>query len=1071
MIKLLVLLEALYLVNGQNTYPIPDVVYDHTFDGGALSTYWWSEEPRVEYVCYPEGIPDVSACPELTAQTKSEWLSAGQDYWGSESLVAWDRPCQPDGDDAGYEFRVMIEDFTPSDQDLNDPGNPPIASVSVGMGDPFAVGGICLWWAADGQLNCGGNDVWITGQPEYRVIPWERDVRTNVDGGTGFRELWTEPFYVRCTFKWGTGLLRCQLEEEDGTVMTLASDFGAYAGEDAIVEIDLGLYPDGSNAYSQIYFYNSFDGTFDSGAYPPDYYCQYCMVTFLATFTQVKITLMEETCNDNPTVVPCDEADVIDADCFNTCVEESGCVQIALDNSEDPQTFCEAVCGRSDEQFDALSEVDWPPGDESWQCDMNCGPDCDSCLYEETFGTCDCATSPDMCESYFQSVEAYCGIPCGDCPIDECPCQCNIPLNLCQDEEDEDCHCYDDCPDIINDCLELCGEVGEEGYDECVACCEDCPFDDTTTTTTTSTTTEAPSCDNCPYPEYCGECDCDTSEDNCESYQQCIENKCGFRCNECPEKPDCPEGCGCDGKVNYLKLRNNGESGHFKVKTKKNDHTLFEGYVNSGETFEVTCDVDVCDKWGTLGTEINFFYSESGDFKSWKCDCGSIHTSCSQPIWIGATYTVCGQEIEVIDGTSKNKDFCRADDETCDGDSGDHGHWAYSKNWNHGSRRLLTYGYHGKYNWWKGKDKDSSSHSHKWRDSEEDSNCPECVCDGKITYLKFKYTGYYCVDVEVRSTRKPSDKWARRLAEEGYELKDFFKMSHEKRLEVTRRLTGYGKTKDNDGILITQQRVCKWEMFEVNGAGLNIDKWDTLGTEIIVKVGSKVQQIHTSCSQDIYVGQEFPDINVKIVAGASRNNGPLCDSPTDKYGDCDEKDPSMAPTGSPSMSPTAPPNYPYECLPPCSQEYIECLTGCYGGEESAADGDHASDECLECCESARDFCRGIEPECEDLYYDPSESGTPQSTSQIFSGTSGALILTFVPLIIVGLIFAFVVKYWIRRRKDEAMQVQITRIEKYRQHEQQKRDSRDSIRYEEKRDSATLPPNVLENDDLSVVDEE
>jgi len=110
------------------------------------------------------------------------------------------------------------------------------------------------------------------------------------------------------------------------------------------------------------------------------------------------------------------------------------------------------------------------------------------------------------------------------------------------------------------------------------------------------------------------------------------------------------EDCGeCDGKITELTLQYNGASaGYVEVFTKgKDPKVLFAGDVNPGEEFSIVG----TDKHGTVGTEIHLFVDGELNTK--------IHTSCSQPIYIGMT----SGDFEITAGSSRNGgELCSMDE-------------------------------------------------------------------------------------------------------------------------------------------------------------------------------------------------------------------------------------------------------------------------------------------------------------------------------------------------------------------------------------------------------------------------
>jgi len=113
-----------------------------------------------------------------------------------------------------------------------------------------------------------------------------------------------------------------------------------------------------------------------------------------------------------------------------------------------------------------------------------------------------------------------------------------------------------------------------------------------------------------------------------------------------------PEECGeCDGKVTTLTFRNDGDDKHYTITDKKDENTLFEGDVLSGESFTV----NGFDDKGTLGTEINI----NGE---------GLHTSCSDPIFIGMEVG----DLIITYGASRNGGkLCEDGEQPCDSSSSD----------------------------------------------------------------------------------------------------------------------------------------------------------------------------------------------------------------------------------------------------------------------------------------------------------------------------------------------------------------------------------------------------------------
>jgi len=114
--------------------------------------------------------------------------------------------------------------------------------------------------------------------------------------------------------------------------------------------------------------------------------------------------------------------------------------------------------------------------------------------------------------------------------------------------------------------------------------------------------------------------------------------------------PDGGGDCGeCDGKITNLTLKYTGDSaGYVEVYTKgKDPQILFAGDVNPGDQFSIVGN----DKHGTVGTEISLYVDNELNTK--------IHTSCSQPIYIGMT----SGDFEITAGSSRNGGkLCEMDD-------------------------------------------------------------------------------------------------------------------------------------------------------------------------------------------------------------------------------------------------------------------------------------------------------------------------------------------------------------------------------------------------------------------------
>ena len=114
--------------------------------------------------------------------------------------------------------------------------------------------------------------------------------------------------------------------------------------------------------------------------------------------------------------------------------------------------------------------------------------------------------------------------------------------------------------------------------------------------------------------------------------------------------------CGpCDGKVNWLVLKYLGSVSDARIEVAQKDGTLvFVGVVQPGETFEFFG----ADRNGTLGTET--YLKVNGALNT------SIHTSCSQPIYVGMVKG----NFEIVVGSSLEGGLLAAADGTCDGSGG-----------------------------------------------------------------------------------------------------------------------------------------------------------------------------------------------------------------------------------------------------------------------------------------------------------------------------------------------------------------------------------------------------------------
>ncbi|WP_372641326.1 hypothetical protein [Ancylomarina sp.] len=123
--------------------------------------------------------------------------------------------------------------------------------------------------------------------------------------------------------------------------------------------------------------------------------------------------------------------------------------------------------------------------------------------------------------------------------------------------------------------------------------------------------------------------------------------------NNCEENRD----CACDGKATQLTLRYDGDSGaQITVEQKKDNVVVFDEFVDAGEEFSFVG----TDKKGTLGTEITIKVDGLVNAK--------IHTSCSQPLYIGLVKG----DFTIVDGYSRNGgQLCEKDPPTDDNGCGD----------------------------------------------------------------------------------------------------------------------------------------------------------------------------------------------------------------------------------------------------------------------------------------------------------------------------------------------------------------------------------------------------------------
>jgi hypothetical protein len=997
-VSLIVLL--LSIVNSQ---VIPGVDFTNplvnTFPAGQLSTeLGLDSEPRVNWAC----VIDADLCPIITGDELAAYIAAGQEEFGAETYLAWERPCQPIEDiGSSFQVRVAVDNFQPSDdEDAFDTIN--LASLTIGLGGILPS---VLWHAAEGKVASefiAEADI-IAAIGASNLFTWDRDIRVDpvdwVDLNVA-NELvapaWTERIIIEMGYYWATSTVYMKLLDGDLNQLT------RYDGTDASWELDTSaLFPPGIFNY----------------AYDPN--CEYCLYVVAQSFTAMEIEVLEEACNcpdfdPDCTIDTCEPSDVADEDCWSTCKSETSC-------EFDADVSCLDVC----------SDLDGPYG-----CPLNCEPDCAECAYDNCrempgsngFGQCtanECTFDADTgeiipgnenCANIIACQQENCyGNTCNTCGSTPTPtCNCNIPL----------CSCDGDCPDYEEDCITLCEEDPE-----CIECCENAGDD----------------CENPPTDDD-GSTDDDSTDDD-STDDDGVE--------------ECPEGCGCDGKVNYLRLRNNDdESHHFKITEKKGYVTIFSGDVDSNGEFDVSCDGMNCDNQNTLGTQINIYV----DMKL----CGSIHTSCSQPIWIGQLVDLCNGEveIEIVAGSSRNTDtLCNSD--SCDGSDDGKGGWKNDDNKDTGSHKWTGWKSSGDtqtYNYNHDSTKSLNSKmvvpqaktgsvqyngGHTNKDSGSGSNdesssvdCPDCICDGKVKKLTFKYKGSSCVDITIKSNKESSHRRMIDMSQFDPKVAELITNFQSKiHNNNNRKLLTYGHkgrynkgSKWNDGITFYSKRVCPWETFTIDGSGKVCDKYDTLGDEITVVLGDgRTVKIRTNCDDDIWIGEEFLDGDLVIIGGESKNNGQLCTSKTDGYGNCDanpdeETDTTVEEEFVPSTTtpqPTEPEEPFLECLPPCTQDYVACLELCYG--EEYGDANSASEDCLDCCQDAKDFCEGIEPVCDPYYWTESANARLSNSNSMFSGTSGAVVLTIVPILIVILFVAFGIKYCVSKKKQETMSVEMSKM--------------------------------------------
>ncbi len=260
-------------------------------------------------------------------------------------------------------------------------------------------------------------------------------------------------------------------------------------------------------------------------------------------------------------------------------------------------------------------------------------------------------------------------------------------------------------------------------------------------------------------------------------YDDLFEITAGMSRNGGPlcEVPDYEEGeCGeCDGGITSLSLEYLGEedSVSIRVYSRKGPKEILLATfdkVNTGDTISFTG--NNC-KDGKMGPEIKIYVNDS--------TVTSIHTSCSQPIYVGMVYD---DLFEITAGMSRyGGPLCEVPDY-------------------------------------------------------EEGECGEC--DGGITSLSLEYLG------EADSVS----------------IKVYSKKGHEQILLAT-----FDEVSTGDTISFT---------------GMNC-KDGKMGPEIKIYVNDSTgyTSIHTSCSQPILIGMVYNEL-FRITAGTSKYGGPLCDNQT-----------------------------------------------------------------------------------------------------------------------------------------------------------------------------------------------
>ena len=318
----------------------------------------------------------------------------------------------------------------------------------------------------------------------------------------------------------------------------------------------------------------------------------------------------------------------------------------------------------------------------------------------------------------------------------------------------------------------------------------------------------------------------------------------------CPLPIFLPEGCAeCDGGVNYLKLKYNGDYGA-DIIVKKGYNILFDHFVRPNEEMSFTGK-----DGGSMGSEIKIYKNYNGDDDN---DYTSIHTSCSIDIGIGLV----ADDFEIIDGASKNGGplcfFEGTPDYFCGKNKKSVCHYPPGNPENFHSICIssnavpahLAHGDvlgecivkpEGAYVTLKINREHLEAHlahgdTHSACAEDEDYNQECAECDGKVSSLSLQFNGNVATDVRV---------------------------------------------KQKDHAIIFSKVVLPGEIFSFNG----IDK-GALGTEIKIYEnyngdddddddGSDYIKIHTSCSKPIGPGLVVGSF--EVIGGESKKGGLLCD--------------------------------------------------------------------------------------------------------------------------------------------------------------------------------------------------